>query len=148
MPTTTVVNGVVESVAASGKGIKVNGTWYNRGKGAQFPTFLGLVNKGDMVELEVSDNKWVTKTPAVNGSAPAQTATTGAKTTTATAGTKDISIARQASIKAVLGSPLIANMLRDKNEDEAMGAAKDLIKQMTNYAVNGDFIVADPTETI
>lgn len=130
---------VVEQVAASLKGVKVAGHgWINKGKGAKFASFAGI-NVGDKLDLEVTDSAgklWATSMSLVGIGDTGQTQT---KTASAPMSTGNSSIARQAAFKAVLGSPLVAALLKDKPEDQAIGTAKTLIEQMTNYALTGKF---------
>lgn len=49
----------IEGVSKTGLGIRVNGAWYNRAGKAKFESFSDL-NKGDIIETEPQNEKWIT----------------------------------------------------------------------------------------
>ena len=141
---------IVEAVSKTSKGILAGGQWYNRGKGAKFTNFDSLRRpKGQTVEIEAfADGTWITDFVAMgNEEAQQESATESApqtsKAPTLPASSSAVVLARQSATQAVLGSPVVAEMLKSLDRSEATAESKKLIAQMTNYVLTGNFQVEE-----
>jgi len=145
------VTGEVELKARTGKGIRVDGVWYNlNGYVTPKPSFENL-SIGDEVTLELNNKNFVNKV-IFNGETLVQTGESVAKSQTRgkTVFKQDktvrMEIARGTALKAVFGSPVLWNiydhaMKNDKKmtTDKVASELKVLVKDATAYIITGAF---------
>jgi hypothetical protein len=138
----------VKVEAVSQYGIKVNGGWLSKDKFSQID--LNSVTKGDDVEVELKNDKFITSLKVVGSSlTPNSTNGTTAKPAGSNAGGTTnyrqtdpqtrLEIARGTAVKAVMESPLLAATLQTGDFSEAIGTAKTLMQSLASYILTGDF---------
>ncbi len=130
----------VDGVSKTGLGfIDTSKNWYNRGKKADFENFSAL-KKGDVVEFEPMDGKWV-NSYKVTGSGPAKSSAPAGsgKTYTAASGSdKDAVIARSVAVKAALEN-FGVNLTSEKDQADTYSYLKGVMRDVAAYVQTGEF---------
>lgn len=145
----------VEAIAHTGKSFKgSNGNWYKRGKNAKFSDFSAL-RKGQEVIL-TTQGEWVSDFTTTGGTNATNTNSNSSNGTNRSnllnvSSNGDI-ISRQSAVKSVLGSPVVAELLRgtDVNSTQAMDIVDGLIAKYFTYITTGSFgsIPVTPAEAL
>lgn len=114
------------------------------------PVSLAGVQAGDTVELELQKNKYITSLTKLGSNPNAPVGNLNVPTATNTKHTTNSGdvITRQSAYKAVLGSPLVAQITSDMDKSEAIQFAKDLIQEIVKYALSGSFSDSEAQEKV
>ena len=141
------MQGTIEVVSATGKGFRVvgqeKGAWYNKGKMVA-EDFMGL-KKGDVIEFNAPDGKWVTSWRKSDGSGVATSEPLQAAKVVfqpKQAGTGDEtsnSISRGCAANAVLGSPYLATLLAGECPEETMKNITGFMAKVAEFVYGGKF---------
>jgi len=138
----TLVKVVVERYTDKhGPAFLANGTWFVSDK--KYPCDLSTVKEGDELEIDVNQ-KWVKdfKVLSSGNTIPESTApprSSGGFAAGSTGTSKDVAIARATAVKAIFDSPLMYELVKESDSSEAIGQAKGLVIQATNYILTGEF---------
>lgn len=124
----------LEAVNKKGTGILVNGSWLNTAKNMK-GDFSGL-KKGDTIEVDVTDDKWVNSFTKNGESAPAVVKKSYSASPAAPSnfGNKDPQIARAVAVKAIFESTLLN---KDASSSEQYQEAKPFITNLAHYLEHG-----------
>jgi len=135
---------IVDRVSKTGLGIASNGTWYNRGKGCNVASFVGL--EGSEVEVTLQDNRWVMNlVKLAPGIAPNLSLTEPVPSSNGHIKSQNQfdagAMARAVAVKSVLSSSLlIDSQLKTQDLSEVWSNIKAQILEVANYVQNGTFI--------
>lgn len=126
-------------------GVMVAGDWKNLSKFD--PVNLSGIKAGDTVDLELKKDKYITTITKLGTdssyppSEPDQK-DTGLKSEPSSSSynnsSRDVST-RQTAVNAVLGSLVVANLVKDLDNASAMRLVKELTKEFASYALTGSF---------
>lgn len=133
--------GVVEGAGTSkfGPWIKLSGVegYLNPSKFAK-PDF-SVATKGSTIEVDV-DGKYVKSLKLIGAGAPPENQGGSQSHGSSAPSNKDEQIARSTAVKSVLGSPLLADALKNKDISEMIADAKAIVEEMTRYILTGSFV--------
>lgn len=145
MDTVTVT---VEAVAGTGKSFKGNGTWFKRGKNARFNDFTAL-RKGQEI-IVTAQGEWVSDftTTGVTNPVAGPTPQTMNKALSGTNDNRNEVMNRQSAVKSVLGSPVIALLVKDLslNGEMSLDVVDNLIRKYHDYISTGKLGATTPNE--
>ncbi len=141
------MQGTVEVVSSTGKGFRIvgqeKGAWYNKGKMLS-DSAISTLKKGDAVEFDSPDGKWVTSLKKAEGGAIEPTAE--AKAVFAPRAyqpqhegltEKSNSIARGCAANAVLGSNYLAEVLAGDCHEQTVQNIKDFMEKVAEFVYGG-----------
>lgn len=137
----------VSAVSKSGLGLKaLDNNWYNRAGKANFTDFSGL-KKGDTIEADVADGKWVNAYSLLGGSTEPQEeakealqhsehTSNGGNGRSSNDPERQLLIIRQSS--AATAFKFYAEQ-KSMDHSEAVSLAKTLSDQLVNFVLTGKF---------
>lgn len=128
-----------------GSYLKVNDAFFNAGKSLKFD--LATLQKGQAVTFQ-NNGKYINSIEVSGEGAVHVPTHTATAPSLAPSTNKNVEIARSTAVKAVLGSPMIAQMYKTKDVSEAVSDTKLIIESFTNYIVTGSWVSIDEKETV
>jgi hypothetical protein len=140
------MEGIIEVVSSTGLGFRINGqargSWYNKGKMVA-RDFKGLA-KGDKIQFDAPDGKWVTAWKKDGEAGDAGTATSApsvsdnvSKVFAGKSDSKSDGMARGCAAHAVFESPYIGETLKGDSMEETMQNLKDFATQLSEWVYSG-----------
>ena len=129
----------VEGVNKKGNGVIQGDSWFNLGKGCTQD--FSDVKRGDVIEAQVNDGKWVMSFKVLSASkvdAPS-VATTRLNGIASSRYTDDdkAQMARSTAVKAIFGG-LFASQLKDSDFSEASDTSFAVAKAAAHYILTGE----------
>lgn len=145
------MNGVISRMSKFGFQVNGEDSWLNLSKYEKGLTLDGL-NKGDTVSFDVNGKGYLTKlvklgaVAATSTQTPPAPASGGFAQALRNAGDndKDTRITRLSALSTAFGAPFTYfASIEGSSVDEAVNSAKALAKELTRYALTGNFVEED-----